>query len=78
MAVKRITIDREAYEVLARLRKTGQSFSQVIKEQLGRRKTAGDLLRLVGSLRVAPEVLDAVDAQIKARRRDPTSLTRSR
>jgi predicted CopG family antitoxin len=69
MAVKTITIDMEAYEVLARRKKPGQSFSQVIKEQIGRRKTAGDLLRIAAELRMAPETLDAVDAQIKARGR---------
>jgi predicted CopG family antitoxin len=76
MAVKTITIDLEAYEVLARRKKPGQSFSQVIKEQIGRRKTAGDLLRVAASLRMGGKTLDAVDARIKARRRSPARSPR--
>jgi len=76
MAVKTITIDLEAYEALARRKKPGQSFSQVIKEQIGRRKTAAELLRIAAGLRLGRETLDAMDAQIKARRRSPARSAR--
>ena len=44
MAVKTITIDMEAYELLAQNKREGQSFSQVIKAHFGERPTAGRLL----------------------------------
>jgi predicted CopG family antitoxin len=69
MPVKTITIDLEAYEILSRHKRDGQSFSQVIKERLGRRTTGRDLLRVVSQVRLAGKTLDAIDAQVRARRR---------
>ena len=71
MPVKTITIDLEAYEILSRHKRVGQSFSEVIKERLGRRTTGRDLLRVVAHLRLAKETLDAIDAQVRARRKSP-------
>jgi predicted CopG family antitoxin len=70
MAVKTITIDLEAYDVLSRHKKRGQSFSQVIKEHFRRRHTASDRLRAAASLRLAPDTLDAIEKQVRARKRD--------
>ena len=70
MAVKTITIDLEAYELLARHKRPGQSFSQVIKERLGRAKTGADLLRLRADAVLSPETLDAVDRIVARRKRD--------
>jgi predicted CopG family antitoxin len=51
MAVKTITIDLEAYEALARHKRKGDSFSRVIKEHFGRRRTGRDLSALVKQIR---------------------------
>ena len=75
MAVKTITIDLEAYEVLSRRKRPGQSFSQVIKERLGR-PTAADLLRVAPSLGLAPDTLAAVEKRIRARRKDSARAPR--
>lgn len=68
MAVKTITIDLDAYERLARLKKPGQSFSQVIKEHvIADRSTAGDLLAALEATSVSEETLDAIDKVIAER-----------
>jgi predicted CopG family antitoxin len=71
MAVKTITIDLEAYDLLARRKARGQSFSQVIKAHFGRQPTAGDFRALVRRVRVGKDALDAMDAQVARRRREP-------
>jgi predicted CopG family antitoxin len=69
MVVKRITIDLEAYEILSRHKGRGQSFSQIIKQCFGGRKTASDLQRALQTLRLSEETLDAIESEIRARRR---------
>jgi predicted CopG family antitoxin len=71
MAVKTITIDLEAYELLARGKADGQSFSQVIKQHFGRQPTAGDFRALVRTIRVSDEALAAMDAQVRRRAAEP-------
>jgi predicted CopG family antitoxin len=70
MAVKTITIDLEAYEALARHKGPGQSFSQVVKEYFGRRRTGRDLAALLDRVSLSDPTLDAIDAVIEERRRD--------
>ena len=68
MPVKTITIDIEAYEILSRHKSPGQSFSQVIKQRLGRRMTGKDLRAAISGTRLSADILDAIDAQVRARR----------
>jgi predicted CopG family antitoxin len=71
MAVKTITIDIEAYGVLARHKRVGQSFSQVIKEHFGPQPTAGRFLARLRTIRVDPQALQAMERLVAARRREP-------
>lgn len=70
MAVKTITIDLDAYEALARRKRPGQSFSDVIKEQFARGGTGRDLLDVVRRFAPGEDVLDGAEAQVRARRRE--------
>ncbi len=67
MAVKTITIDMEAYDALARQKKPGQSFSQVIKAHFGPRKTAGSFRRALRETVVSAVTLDSVEAVVRSR-----------
>lgn len=71
MAVKTITIDLEAYGLLARHKKAGQSFSEVIKAHFGRQPTASAFRALVGTLRLGPDALDVIERQVRGRRAHP-------
>jgi predicted CopG family antitoxin len=74
MAVKTITIDLEAYETLARRKRPGQSFSEVIKQHFAGGSTGRDVLEAVRRLSISADTLDAVEAQIRARRRSPARI----
>lgn len=71
MAVKTITIDLEAYNLLARQKQLGQSFSQVIKAHFGTQPTAADFRVLARRLRVSDDALDAMESQVRARAKSP-------
>ena len=68
MAVKTITIDMDAYDILSRHKKPGQSFSQVIKEHLGGRKTGRQLERALRGFRISDDALDSMEGQLQARK----------
>jgi predicted CopG family antitoxin len=68
MAVKTITIDLEAYDALARHKKPGQSFSQVIKSHFGPRKTAGSFRRALRDAALSAATINEVEAVVKSRR----------
>lgn len=71
MAVKTITIDMEAYGLLSRHKREGQSFSQVIKAHFGPQPTAARFLARIRSLPIGADALDAMERQVKARKREP-------
>ena len=70
MAVKTITIDLEAYEVLSRHKRSGQSFSEVIKERLGPIRTGRDFAAALKRLDVSDTALSALEGIVRARQRD--------
>ena len=71
MAVKTITIDMEAYEKLAREKKEGESFSQVIKRILGARgMTAEKLLANAKNIKVSESTLDRIEQIVRDREKD--------
>ena len=76
MAVKTITIDMEAYGLLSRHKREGQSFSQVIKSHFGPQPTAGKFLDLVRSIHFEEDTLNAVDELVRRRRLEPARAVR--
>lgn len=71
MAVKTITIDLEAYGMLSRQKRAGQSFSQVIKAHFGPQPTAGRLIERLKTIRIGADALDQMERQVRARKNSP-------
>jgi predicted CopG family antitoxin len=69
MAVKTITIDLEAYGLLARRKREGESFSDVIKAHFGPQPTAGRFRRLIRTVRISEDALKHMEAQVRDRSR---------
>ena len=67
MAVKTVTIDLEAYDLLSRHKREGQSFSQVVKEHFSGTKKGSDLIAVLREVSLSDETLDAIDEQVKGR-----------
>jgi predicted CopG family antitoxin len=68
-----VDLDKEAYDILCRQRRSEQSFSEVIKERLGteRQGTPADLLKLVKDLEISEDTLDRIEEVIQSRSQDP-------
>ena len=71
MAVKTITIDLDAYEALRRHKRSGQSFSQVIKEHFNAPKTGRDLQAALDRFALSPDTLDAIEDVVRRRAENP-------
>ncbi len=71
MAVKTITIDLEAYDLLSAEKRGDESFSRVIKRRLAPECTARRLLDDLPSLDVAEDALEGIEAQIRGREGSP-------
>ena len=71
MAVKTITIDLEAYALLARRKQDGQSFSEVIKEHFGGQPTTGEFLARLRRARISEDGLESMERLVAARRNHP-------
>lgn len=71
MAVKTITIDMEAYGLLAAQKRGNESFSRVIKRRLRPERTAAALLARLPELALEEATLDAIDRLVAARRESP-------
>jgi predicted CopG family antitoxin len=67
MAVKTITIDMEAYELLAADKREGESFSKVIKRRLKPEKTARALLEHLHECMLAEDTLDRIEEVYQSR-----------
>ncbi|MCK5153605.1 MAG: antitoxin VapB family protein [Spirochaetales bacterium] len=69
MAVKTITIDMESYSLLASRKRSGESFSKVIKRTLGEeRKTGKNLLLHLKDISVSNDFLDNMDEMAAERK----------
>lgn len=67
MAVKTITIDMDAYRLLDAEKRTGESFSKVIKRKLSDEHTAADLMRNLDSMMLEDSTLDRLDEIVRDR-----------
>ncbi|MCI0414199.1 hypothetical protein L0222_15560 [bacterium] len=70
MAVKTITIDLEAYELLADQKKEGESFSQVIKRRLRPKPSLEDLLRTIRKSDLSEKALRDITSVSKVLRKE--------
>jgi predicted CopG family antitoxin len=67
MAVKTITIDMEAYNLLAAERRSNESFSRIIKRKFRHASTARVLSERLNELCLSESTLKNLDKIVKAR-----------
>jgi predicted CopG family antitoxin len=71
MSVKTITIDMDAYDILASAKQGSESFSRVIKRRFSRATTGRNLLLHLGEVCLSPSGLKGVETVLKARDKSP-------
>lgn len=71
MAVKTITIDMEAYELLSREKRGGESFSRVIKRKFRRANAARVLLERLDDVCLSESTLRSLETVVKHREESP-------
>lgn len=67
MAVKTITIDMDAYGILASAKQESESFSRVIKRRFRKTTTGRNLLNHLDDVCLSPSSLKGVEKILKAR-----------
>ena len=67
MAVKTITIDMEAYNILKNEKMKGESFSQVIRRRLKKNSTAHNLLHNLNKFSLSEDTISNIDELINDR-----------
>jgi predicted CopG family antitoxin len=72
MAVKTITIDMAAYDLLSRRKREGESFSDVIKAHFAPQFTAKQFRERLRTLRpLSEETLDRMEEVVRDRKKSP-------
>jgi len=71
MATKTISLDIAAYDALRRRKRSGQSFSDVIKEHFGPEATGESLLRTLEHVSLDESTLDELERIVAERCKSP-------
>jgi predicted CopG family antitoxin len=75
MSVKTITIDMEAYDLLAAERRSNESFSRIIKRKFHRASTAKVLAERLNEICLSESTLECLDKIVKMRGKSPAKST---
>lgn len=76
MAVKTITIDIEAYELLSDQKNEGESFSQVIKRRLRSKPKFEEILKTIRKSEISDQVLNDMESTSRRIRKEKLRVSR--